>query len=82
MGGNTDLILDEVLAVAKREEADTKRIRVSDYKMGPCDACRACSNTGRCSIDDDGSILYQVVLDSEGVILGSPSYFQGGNGSN
>jgi multimeric flavodoxin WrbA len=42
-GGNTDSIL-EALAAAKEEGAEGGLIRISDYKLKPCDACHACFN--------------------------------------
>jgi multimeric flavodoxin WrbA len=77
VGGNTDMILQEALTAAKEEGADVKLIRISDYSLQPCNACRTCFNTKECVIDDDGEKLYQEVVKAEGVILGSPSYFQG-----
>jgi len=76
-GGNTDTILHETLAAAKQEGAEVELIRLSDYRLAPCDGCGACSRTKSCVIDDDGEKLYQVIMKSDGVILGCPSYFQG-----
>jgi multimeric flavodoxin WrbA len=77
VGGNTDMILQEALTAAKEEGADVKLIRISDYNLLPCNACRTCFNTKECVIDDDGEKLYQEILKADGFILGSPSYFQG-----
>ena len=77
VGGNTDMILQEALATAKEEGADAKLIRISDYSLQPCDACRTCYSTKKCVIDDDGEKVYQELLEADGIILGSPSYFQG-----
>ena len=77
VGGNTDMILQEALATAKEEGADVKLIRISDYSLQPCDACRTCYSTKKCVIDDDGEKVYQEILEADGIILGSPSYFQG-----
>jgi multimeric flavodoxin WrbA len=76
VGGNTDTILHEALAAAKEEGAEVELIRLSDYRLGPCDACGACWKTNSCVIDDDGEKLYQEIMKSDGVILGSPAYFQ------
>ena len=77
VGGNTDLILNEALKVAKSNSAEVKLIRISDYKLEPCDACMSCFSTGKCAIKDDGEALYQEIAQADGIILGSPSYFQG-----
>jgi multimeric flavodoxin WrbA len=77
VGGNTDIILEEALAAAKGEGAEVKLIRISDYHVQPCNGCMACFGTKRCVIDDEGETLYQEIVKADGIILGSPSYFQG-----
>jgi multimeric flavodoxin WrbA len=52
-------------------------IRLCDYKLEPCDACDRCRETKNCCKDDDWDKLYQKLSESDGVILGSPAYFQG-----
>jgi multimeric flavodoxin WrbA len=75
-GGNTDIVLLEALAAAKDEGAEVGLIRISDYRLEPCSACQACSTSKKCAIDDDCEKIYQEILRADGVILGSPSYFQ------
>ena len=77
VGGNTDIILEEALAAAKGEGAEVKLIRISDYHIQPCNGCMACFGTKKCVIDDEGETLYQEIVKADGIILGSPSYFQG-----
>lgn len=77
VGGNTDLLLEEALKAAKEEGVDVKLVRISDYRLEPCNACGVCHSTKKCPIDDDGEKLYQEILRSDGVILGCPTYFQG-----
>jgi multimeric flavodoxin WrbA len=76
-GGNTDIILQEALSAAKAEGAEVKLIRISDYQIKPCTGCMACFSTKKCVTEDDGENLYQEIMKADGVILGSPSYFQG-----
>lgn len=59
VGGNTDIILQEALAAAKAEDAEVKLIRISDYRIQPCNGCMACFSTKKCVTDDDGESLYQ-----------------------
>jgi len=75
-GGNTDIILSEALAAAKEEGAEVSLIRISDYRLEPCSACRACFTNKKCVINDDCEKIYREMLRADGVILGSPSYFQ------
>ena len=75
--GNTDIILKETLTAAQEEGAEVELLRLTDYRLQPCNACGTCSKTKECVIDDDGEKLYQELVKADGVILGSPSYFQG-----
>ena len=77
LGGNTDWIVQESLNAASKNGATVKLLRICDYNLRPCDACQACFSTGRCAIVDDVEKLYQAIADVDGVILGSPVYFQG-----
>jgi multimeric flavodoxin WrbA len=77
VGGNTDLILNEALAAAKSKGAEVKLIRLSDYSLEPCNACMTCFSTGKCVIKDDWQKLYDELSSADGIILASPSYFQG-----
>ena len=75
-GGNTELILNEALMAAKEEGAEVGLIRICDYKLEPCNACSACFRAKKCVINDDCEKLYQELVRADGIILGSPSYFQ------
>ena len=76
-GGNTDIMLSEALAAAKEEGAEVSLIRISDYRLEPCSACRVCFSSKKCIIDDDYEKIYLEMRRADGIILGSPSYFQG-----
>ncbi len=77
IGGNTDLILNEALAASKSSGVETKLIRLSDYSLAPCNGCMACFATGNCAIKDDWQKLYNEITEADGIVLASPSYFQG-----
>lgn len=76
-GGNTEIIMNEALSAAAAEGAEVALIRLSDYQLTPCTACGTCFDTKQCTIQDDVETLYQQILAVDGLILGSPSYFQG-----
>ena len=77
VNGNTDLILNEALKAAEANGAQVKLIRLCDYNLKPCEACMSCFSTGKCVIKDDWQELFQELTKADGIILGSPSYFQG-----
>lgn len=76
INGNTDILLNEVLQAAQSEGAQTQLIRLSDYKLEPCQACMTCATTGKCARKDDGEALYKLLTEADGIVLGAPSYFQ------
>ncbi len=75
--GNTDLILNEALKAAKSSGAKVKLLRLSDYNLEPCTACMTCFSTGKCVLKDDWQKLYDEITKADGIVLASPSYFQG-----
>lgn len=69
-GGNTEILLQRVLAVTGGE-----LVRVCDLRIAPCASCWACRRTGECAIRDDMQDLAGKMLNSRAIILGSPVYF-------
>lgn len=78
--GNTETLLSTVLSGARQEGAETELYRVYDKDIKPCDGCRACWETGNCHIKDDMQILYEKLLEADGIIFGTPIYFYGMSG--
>ena len=74
-GGNTEFLVNEVLQGAQQEGAETELYRVSGKNIQPCDGCHTCMKTGECHIKDDMQDLYEKMLEADGIVYGSPSYF-------
>ncbi len=76
--GNTAALLKRVLGVLELEGFDTELIQLAGQRISGCTACRACFKTKdqRCIIDDDNVNMYiQKMIEADGIILGSPTYF-------
>jgi multimeric flavodoxin WrbA len=76
--GNTALLLRRVLQILEAEGLETEMIQLSGEHILGCNACRTCYTTRskRCVIDDDNVNAYILkMLESDGIILGSPVYF-------
>ena len=73
--GNTEILMDEALAGARSEGAITEKICIRDFRIEPCDGCFSCAKTGECHIDDDMQKIYGKLLESNGIIFGSPVYW-------
>ena len=75
--GNTELLLDQVLAGAASKGALIEKVVLSTLTMGPCDECEACYETGRCIVQDDYQLLYPKLIKAERVVLAAPIFFMG-----
>ena len=82
--GNTFLALSEVAGVLNEEGIGTEIISIGKQAVQGCIACGMCGrNGGRCTFRDD--LYYRVmraVKDGiDGLVIGSPVYYGGPNGS-
>ena len=76
-GGNTDLLLAEVMRGAASRGAKIKTIILNDLKIAPCQHCDACLETGRCQIEDDMQMIYDELTQADRIVLASPVQFMG-----
>jgi len=76
-GGNTDLLLGEVMRGAASRGAEVKTIILNDLKIAPCQHCDACLEAGRCKIEDDMQMVYRELEDADRIVLASPIQFMG-----
>jgi multimeric flavodoxin WrbA len=76
-GGNTEILLEEVLKGAEKEGAKVERLHLIDYTITPCKECHGCDNTGNCVVLDDMQKIYPKLLEADAVILASPIFFYG-----
>ena len=68
---NTDYLLKSVLSVT-----GGRFVKLSDYRIEPCNSCRRCQKLGKCVIDDDMSnVILPMLLKADAIVLGSPVYF-------
>jgi multimeric flavodoxin WrbA len=76
-GGNTDLLLEEMLRGAQNREAEVERVFLSDWDISGCRGCRRCEIDGNCVIQDQMQKLYPKLLQADHIILASPIFFYG-----
>lgn len=68
---NTDYLLKLTLSITGGEF-----FKLADYDINPCRSCRFCVEAGKCVIKDDMSkIFIPLLLRSDGIVMGSPVYF-------
>lgn len=76
--GNTAFLLRRVLSVLEAEGIETELIQLAGQEIHGCTACRTCFETRNqtCVITSDKVNEYiQKIVEADGVILGSPTYF-------
>jgi multimeric flavodoxin WrbA len=76
-GGNTELLLAEVMRGAASKGAEIQTIFLSDLRIAPCTHCDACFKAGKCNIDDDMQSIYREMITTNRIVLASPIHFMG-----
>jgi len=76
--GNTQRLLSEVLGELEKEGIRTEIINIGGNPVRGCTACMKCMERldGRCILDDDFvNDCIEKMVDADGIIIGSPTYF-------
>lgn len=76
-GGNTDVLVEEVLAGATAAGAQVEKIMLADLDIRPCKGCWACNQQGQCIQNDDLPELVEKLIDAQVWVLGTPIYWWG-----
>lgn len=72
--GSTSKLIDMILAFCIKSGADCEKIHLEDYVIGECIGCNKYSDGCECCKDDDFMQLKAKMLESDGIIIGSPYY--------
>lgn len=77
---NTATLLKKALKGAKSQGAETKLVHLYDLNYKGCISCFACKTIGgesygRCALKDDLTDIFEMIRESDAIILGSPIYF-------
>ncbi len=76
-GGNTETLVDTVLAGAAECGGESKKVILQELSIGPCRACNYCKKHGKCIQDDDMQSLLELMMKSDTWVLGTPIYWWG-----
>lgn len=81
--GNTSIALAEVENTLHKEGIDTITVQIGTQPMRGCIGCGGCVEKGRCVFSDEVYDRLQAILTEgiDGVIVGTPVYYGGANGS-
>ncbi len=73
--GNTDTAVRTVLEGALNQGAEVEAVYLNDYEIADCVGWEVCKTTFECVIRDDMQKIYAKILEADGIVIGSPTYF-------
>jgi multimeric flavodoxin WrbA len=76
--GNTSILIEQVFSELRKQGIGTELVQLSEKTIRGCIACYQCieNKDRRCAVKDDAANEYiEKMLGAEGMILGSPVYF-------
>lgn len=74
-GGNTDILLEQILRGVVSGGVIASEIQLRDYQLQPCIGCERCRIDKTCtSLQDGMQLLYPGLLEARGIVLVSPVY--------
>ena len=80
--GNTFTALSEVAETLEKENIQTEIFHIGNKAVQGCIACYKCFELGRCIFQDEPyNNLRESLRKADGIIIGTPVYYAGPNGS-
>lgn len=80
-GGNTDLLVDQVLLGAQKRGYEVEKLYLYDCSISLCVDCRACKRGEYvCRLMDDMQLIYRLLEEADVIVFGSPLYWYGPSG--
>jgi multimeric flavodoxin WrbA len=76
--GNTSILIKHVFKELEKQSIGTELVQLSEKEIRGCIACYKCieNKDQRCAVKNDAANEYiEKILGAEGIILGSPVYF-------
>ena len=76
-GGNSDTLLEKALEKASALGAETRKIRINDLNISPCQEIEydEVNEKGFSVIDDDMDMIFREIKECDSIILASPVFF-------
>jgi len=79
-GGNTEILVDEILKGAELKGHIAEKVRLYDYDILPCLDCRGCKREKFgfiCTLSDSMEEIYARLESADLIIFGTPIYWYG-----
>ena len=74
-GGATYRLVEAIANAAEMEGATTRILHLDQFSIGYCTACWTCLTKGECRQNDDMAGLRRLMMASDLLVWGSPTYF-------
>lgn len=74
-GGNSDILCDEFMRGAQEAGHIVEKIFIRDQKIGYCNACYACRESGVCVLKDGMQEVLEKMAWADVIVMASPVYF-------
>ena len=79
--GNTYLALKTACDILNEQGVETEIINVGSMNITGCKACGGCVGKGKCVLNDGFNEVADKAAKADGIIVGSPVYYAGVNGT-
>ena len=80
--GNTFIALSEVAKALNENGVETEIVSIGTKAVQGCIACGRCAELGHCVFNDELYLKIRKELETaDGIVIGSPVYYAGPNGS-
>jgi multimeric flavodoxin WrbA len=73
----TKKLVEAVLRGAEEAGAETEFVDICTLDIAFCTGCLTCCAVGECTQDDDFGMLFDAIMEADGIVLGSPVYIDG-----
>ena len=74
-GGNSDILCDEFMRGASDAGHQVEKVFIRDKKIGFCNACYACRESGVCVLKDGMQDVLDKMAWADVIVMASPVYF-------
>ena len=75
--GNTHILVSRILDGAKEKGAIVDIIFLNELNIQECNGCHECREGKQCSKKDDMNKIYQMIIESDVIVFGTPVYWYG-----
>jgi len=73
--GSCSFLLDKMISAFEENNIETVKYNISQMNIAYCIGCKNCYQTGKCVHNDDVRMIVADILNSDYVVVASPSYW-------